>query len=336
MTMAGRQRRVARALRPGAPQQVIEVAVEDIAELEPGQALVQVQAAAVNHSEGLALRGGAYAQGLEFPCPLGYEGAGTVVATGPAAGIQVGTRMCWAPVVGSCADYLTAPAAMLVPVPDGLGTEDAARLPSAGVTAQLLTRVWPLEGRTAVVWGAAGPVGRMLVALLCDGGTEVIGVARGARVDIVRELGAAHAIDRTGQDVAQAVGALTDGRGVAAVFDPVGAPTYQTSLAMLGRRGCLISYGELSGELPTVDLMELMEKGLFVTKFGGGGAYLDALADLRGLIANALALALRRPQVISDVGGRFPLDRAAAGYQALQAGPAGKILIIPDYDPGLS
>jgi NADPH2:quinone reductase len=136
--------------------------------------------------------------------------------------------------------------------------------------------------------------------------------------------------------VAQAVGALTDGRGVAAVFDPVGVPTYQASLAMLGRRGCQINYGELSGELPTVDLMELMEKGLFVTKFGGGGAYLDALSDLRGLIANALALALRHPQVISDVGGRFPLDRAAAGYQALQAGPAGKILIIPDHDPGLS
>ena len=76
MTMAGRQRRVAQALRPGSPQQVIEVAVEDIAELEPDQALVQVQAAAVNHSEGLALRGGAYAQGLEFPCPLGYEAPG--------------------------------------------------------------------------------------------------------------------------------------------------------------------------------------------------------------------------------------------------------------------
>src|SRR4029453_11200357 len=329
MPMPVGRRRVARALRPGAPQQVIDIALEDVAELEPGQALVRVQAAAVNHSEGLARRGGAYAHGLPFPCPRGYEGAGTVVATGPQVPIRPGTRVCWAPVVGSCADYLTAPAAMLVPVPDGLGTEDAARLPSAGVTAQLLTQVWPLEGRTAVVWGAAGPVGRMLVALLCDGGTGVIGVARGERVDIVRELGAAHAIDRTGQDVAQAVGALTDGRGVAAVFDPVGAPTYQTSLAMLGRRGCLIKYGELSGELPTVDLMELMEKGLFVTKFGGGGAR-DDLSELPRLIAAALALALRRPQVISQAGGRFSLERSADGYQALQAGPPGKILVIPD------
>jgi hypothetical protein len=50
----------------------------------------------------------------------------------------------------------------------------------------------------------------------------------------------------------------------------------------------------------------------------------------------ALALALRRPQVISDVGGRFLLGQAADGYQALQAGPPGKILIIPDHDPGRS
>jgi NADPH:quinone reductase len=273
----------------------------------------------------------AYAEGLEFPCPLGYEGAGTVVATGPEAGIEAGTRVCWAPVVGSCADYVTVPAPMLVPVPDGLGVEDSARLPSAGVTAQLLTRVWPLEARTAVVWGAAGPVGRMLVALLSEGGTEVIGVASGERVTVVRALGAAHAVDRTSQDVAEAVRAWTGGRGVTAVFDPVGVPTYRASLAMLGRRGCLINYGELSGQLPAVDLMDLMGKGLFVTTFGGGGAYLDALSDLRGLVANALAVALRRPQVISEVGGRFPLERAADGYQALESSPPGKILIIPDH-----
>jgi NADPH:quinone reductase len=335
MPLPVRQRRVARALRPGAPQQVIDIAVEDIAELEPGQALVRVQAAAVNHSEALALRGGAYAQGLPFPCPLGYEGAGTVVATGPQVPIQPGTRVCWAPVVGSCADYLTAPAAMLVPVPDSLSVEDAARLPSAGVTAQLLTRAWPLAGKTALVWGAAGPVGRTLVALLCEAGTEVIGIASGDRVQIVRELGAAHAIDRTRHHVAEAVGALTDGRGVTAVFDPVGAPTYRASLAMLGRRGCLINYGELSGELPTVELMDLMDKGLFVTKFGGGGA-LDDLSELPGLITAALALALRRPQVISQAGGRFSLEQAADGYQALQADLPGKILIIPDHDVGLS
>ena len=234
--MAGRQRRVAQALRPGSPQQVIEVAVEDIAELEPDQTLVQVQAATVNHSEGLALRGGAYAEGLEFPCPLGYEGAGTVVATGPAAGIQVGTRVCWAPVVGSCADYVTRTGGDAGPGsrrPQRRGRRPPAQRRGHRAAADPGVAT---AGRTAVVWGAAGPVGRMLVALLCDGGAEVIGVASGERVDIVRELGAAHAIDRTGQDVAQAVGALTDGRGVAAVFDPVGAPTYQASLAMLGRR----------------------------------------------------------------------------------------------------
>jgi NADPH:quinone reductase len=324
-----RQRRVARALGPGDPLEVVQVTVEDVAEPGPGEALIRVDAAAVNRSEGLALRGGAYTEGLAWPVPLGYEGAGTVVATGPETGIEVGTRVCWAPVVGSCADYVTAPAIMLVPVPDGLDAEQAARLPSAGITAQLLTRVWPLRGGTAVVWGAAGPVGRMLVALLVEAGTEVIGIASGRRVEVVRRLGAAHAIDRLANDVAAAVGDATGGRGADAVFDPVGAPTYQASLAMLARRGCLVNYGELSGELPSVDLMDLMDKGLFVTKFGGGGAYIDALSDLSGLVTGALELALRHPLVISEVGGRFPLEQAAGGYLALAASPPGKILIVP-------
>ena len=112
------------------------------------------------------------------------------------------------------------------------------------------------------------------------------------------------------------------------MFDPVGEPTYRTSLAMLGRRGCLVNYGELSGELPAVDLMDLMDKGLFVTKFGGGGA-IDSLSDFRGLVAGALEVALRHPEAISEVGGRFPLEQVAEAYDALGANQPGKILVVP-------
>jgi NADPH2:quinone reductase len=173
-TSAVTHRWVARARRPGPPEDIVEIAAEPIGPLASGEALVRVEAAALNHSELLALNGGHWTEGLGgsadevstalaggFPLELGYEGAGVVVAAAPDAGMTVGTRVCWAAVVGSCADYVVAPAALLVPVPGQLTTEEAARVPSAGATAQLLTRVWPLTGETAVVWGAAGPVGRM-------------------------------------------------------------------------------------------------------------------------------------------------------------------------------
>ena len=53
----------------------------------------------------------------------------------------------------------------------------------AGLTAAGLARVWPLKGRAAVVWGAAGTVARMLVATLADHGVDVIGIASGKLVD---------------------------------------------------------------------------------------------------------------------------------------------------------
>ena len=102
--------------------------------------------------------------------------------------IPVGARVCWGAVLGSCATLVAATASMWAPIPDGL-SEDSAFLPVAGLTAGGLARVWPLKGRAAVVWGAAGAVGRMLVATLADDGVDVIGIASGKRVDAVRAAG---------------------------------------------------------------------------------------------------------------------------------------------------
>ncbi|MDN5913661.1 MAG: hypothetical protein L0I76_00840 [Pseudonocardia sp.] len=74
-------------------------------------------AAAVNHSEGLALRGGTYAEGLRFPTGLGYEGAGVVIGPDPAGAHDVGARVCWVISPGSCADYAIVPTSLLVEVP---------------------------------------------------------------------------------------------------------------------------------------------------------------------------------------------------------------------------
>ena len=173
------QRRVARALRAGGPE-VIEVGIEDVAPLKVGEVLVRVEATGLNHAETL-VRSGNYTVRLPFPHAVGGEGAGTVVAIGPEVALSVGTRVCWGAVLGSCATVLTAPAVMLAPLPDGLSFEDGASLAVGGLTAGGLARVWPLKGRSAVVWGSAGAVGRMLVAILADNGVEVIGIASGKR-----------------------------------------------------------------------------------------------------------------------------------------------------------
>jgi NADPH2:quinone reductase len=320
-------RRVAHALRAGGPE-VIEVVEEELAPLGKGEALVRVEAAGLNHAETL-IRSGRYTVRLPFPHAVGGEGAGTIVAAGPEAAVSVGARVCWGAVLGSCATLVVAPASMLVPLPDGLGFEDGACLAVAGLTAGGLARVWPLRGRTAVVWGAAGAVGRMLVAGLADGGAEVIGIASGARAEAVRAAGAKHVVDRSAEDVREAVRGYTGGRGADAVFDPIGAATFETSLQLLGPRGCLINYGELSGPVPAIDLHRLFAGSLFVTKYNGM-RWVEGIHEFGGLISEGLARAVARPAVISEVAGHFPLDRVVEAYRMLDSGASGKVLVLPN------
>ena len=320
------QRRVARALRAGGPE-VIEVGMDELPPLKPGEALVRVEAAGLNHAETL-IRSGTYAVRLPFPFALGGEGSGVVVATGPQVSIAVGTRVCWAAVMGSCATLAVAPAAMLVPLPEDLSFEDGACLSVAGLTAGGLARVWPLRGKEAVVWGAAGAVGRMLVAILADQGVKVIGIASGKRADAVRAAGAMQAIDRATEDVCEAVRRCTGGRGAAAVYDPIGASTYDTSLKLLAPRGCLIVYGELTGPVPAVQLHQLFAGSLFLTKYNGMH-WMEGVHEFPALIADALALAQRRPAVISEIAGRFALDQAVDAYRKLEADSYGKVLVLP-------
>src|SRR5262249_95000 len=130
------------------------------------------------------------------------------------------------------------------------------------------------------------------------------------------------------ENVVEAVQAWTRGRGVAAVFDPVGATTYETNLRLLAPRGYGVDDGELSGALPAIDLERVMEAGsIFVTKYGPR-AGLVGPAQLAELISQALAMATTRP-VTADIAGRFPLDDVADAYRALESSAPGKVLVLP-------
>jgi NADPH:quinone reductase len=323
-------RLAARALRAGGPD-VLDVSAEDVPPPAEGQALIRVEAAGLNHVDTLA-RSGTYSIRLSFPYAVGIEGAGTVVAVGSGVSIGVGARVCWTAVFGSCATYAIAPAHLLALLPDDLSFEAGASLAHAGVAAGGLVRHCPLtQGSRAVVWGAAGAVGRLLVALLADAGMSVIGIATGSRVEAVRRVGAEYAIDRSREDVAQAVRDITRAQGAAAVFDPIGAETYETSLKLLAPRGYLVNYGQLCGKLPTIHLETLMESGsVFVTKFGPR-AGLMAPHRIASFISEALSLALTRP-VASDIAARCPLDRVGDAYRTLERSPGGKVLVLPHID----
>ena len=334
MTIAATtHRHVARVTAAGGPD-VIAIVEDSLAPLAPGEVRVRVEAVGLNHVESL-VRSGTYAVKMPFPFDAGIEGAGVVVDAAADAALAPGARVCWTAIPGSCATYVTAPATRFARLPDELTFDDGASIAHAALTAAGLVRHWPLAaGTAAVVWGAAGAVGLALTASLTSRGVTVFGIASGDRVERVLAAGAAHAVDRHTVDVAATVRALTHGRGVDAVFDPVGAATYAASLKLLAPRGCLVNYGQLSGELPAVDLSELMNAGsVFVTKYGPRAGVLG-LADIPLAIEETLALATSHA-IVSPVADRFPLDRAADAYRAMDAGARGKVLVQPHRRSGL-
>src|SRR5262249_62043047 len=109
------QRLVARATRAGGPE-VLAVAVENLRQLESGEALVRVDAAGLNHVDSL-VRSGTYSIRFEFPFDVGVEGAGTVVAVGADVTLAPGARGCWAAGVGSGATHVIPPGPMLAGAP---------------------------------------------------------------------------------------------------------------------------------------------------------------------------------------------------------------------------
>jgi NADPH2:quinone reductase len=130
------------------------------------------------------------------------------------------------------------------------------------------------------------------------------------------------------EDIAAVVLEATGGRGAAAVFDPIGAATYDTSIDLLAPRGCLVNYGQLAGALPPVDLARLMTAGsIFVTKYGPRASLLR-LEDLAPIVASTLRRAQTRP-LSAGIVARFPLDAAADAYRAMDAGAQGKVLVLP-------
>jgi len=118
------------------------------------------------------------------------------------------------------------------------------------------------------VHAGAGGVGLLLTQIASRIGARVITtVSTPAKAEISREAGASDVILYTEQDFEAEVKRLTDGKGVAVVYDSVGKTTFEKSLNCLKPRGLLALFGGSSGAVPPFDLLQLSSKGsLFVTR----------------------------------------------------------------------
>lgn len=293
----------------------------------PGHALVRVEAAALNFSDLLMVRG-KYQVRPPPPFTPGQEVAGTVIGAAPDARLKPGQRVASKVVWGGFAEQALVSEAMAIAVPDGMDIAAAAALPVVYPTAHiaLLHHARLAAGETVLVHAAAGGVGLAAVEIGAAKGARVIACVGGAdKAAIAREHGAAAAIDYRDAGWPGQVKALTEGKGPDVVFDSVGGEITEQSLKCIAWGGRLLIVGFSSGAIPAIPGNRLLLRN--AAAIGVYWSHERDAALVEATIADLLALhgaGKIRPRVDT----RFTLAQLPEALAALQSRRStGKIVL---------
>ena len=301
----------------GGPE-VLEVA--DVTPRDPGPGEIRIanRAVGLNFID-IYIRSGLYPANL--PSGLGTEGAGVIDAVGEGVDdFAEGDRVAYAQgPLGAYADFITMDADKAIALPEAIDFETAAGGMLKGLTVQYLIRqTYAIgEGDTILFHAAAGGVGSIACQWAHALGAHVIGtVSNEDKASIAQRNGAWMTIDYTRESVPERVRELTDGAGVPVVYDSVGKDTWTDSLACLSKRGLMVSFGNASGPVEGVNLVELNKGGsLFVTRPSLGG-YADTRERFEMMCDDFFAV-LESGDVTINIGQRFDLADAGEAQRAL-------------------
>ncbi|MEH7482299.1 alcohol dehydrogenase catalytic domain-containing protein [Neobacillus drentensis] len=262
----------------------------------PGEVLIKVEATALNHLDIFARKGlkGPGVPEITLPHISGVDIVGTVSHYGPPLpgqkdGPKQGERVIINPAIGcnecrfcrrgepsmcpnyqilgehfwgGLAEYVVAPARNIIPVPSHIPSEVAAAIPVVYTTAwrgvMTVAQVNPSD--VVLVVGASGGLGSAQVEIAAAAGATVIGIAstREKRQKAL-EKGAVAMFDSNGDWEAEVMD-WTNGQGVCATFDAVGAPTIRKSLRCLEMGGKLVLSGATAGDSPELSIREIYQR----------------------------------------------------------------------------
>ena len=247
----------------GPPEKLV---VEEVPALKPGkgQVVVGVKAAGVNFPDTLIIQG-KYQFKAEPPFSPGGEVAGIVKELGEGvSGVKVGDRVIASSTYGGFAEEIAIDAERLVPMPDAMDYVPAsAFILTYGTSYHALKdRAQLKAGETLLVLGASGGVGIAAIQLGKAMGARVIAAASSdAKLAVCRANGADELVNYASDDLRTRVKAITAGRGVDVVYDPVGGPYSEPALRDMAWNGRFLVVGFAAGEIPRVPLNLVLLKG---------------------------------------------------------------------------
>ena len=309
----------------------------DDPEPAPGEVLVALRAAGLNHLDIWVRRG---LPSVAKPRILGADGAGVVAGLGPGSGgFAPGDRVVLNPGIvhgdrimvvgehteGTYCELKAIPVGQLYALADSLSFEEGAAFPLVFETAyrMLVTKASLLEGEWVLIWGIGGGVA-LAAFELCRalGARTIVTSSNREKLDRARTLGADVTISHVDDDVVEAVREATGGRGADVVVETVGEATWERSLAAAANDGRIVVCGATSGHSPPARLYRLWWKQLVV--YGSTMGLPSDFESAYGLIQAGRARV--------HVDSVFPLAEAAKAHERLESGAQfGKVILrIPE------
>jgi NADPH2:quinone reductase len=298
----------------------------------PGEALVQVKAAALNFFD-LLIIAGKYQVKPPFPFSPASEFAGVVESVGAGVtDIAVGDRVLGSTGHGTAREYIAVPAKQLVKIPEKLDFERAAGLTvTYGTTLYALRERAQLKsGETLAVLGASGGVGLAAVEIGKIMGARVIACASSAeKLDFARAHGADETVNYASEDLRGALKRLGCERGIDVVYDPVGGPYAEPAVRSLGWEGRYLVIGFAAGEIPKLPLNLVLLKSCDIRGVIWGAWVARNPQGQRALMTDIVRWCAEG-KLSGHVHAVYPLAEIATALKAIADRKAmGKIVLRP-------
>ena len=316
----------------------------------PGQVLVKIGAAGVNHLDHDVREG---VSGIEVALPHvpGAEGAGVVEAVGagvagPTVGQRVGIHFAqgdplsdmWlsgldgvdfthgrmgASRWGTYAEYAVCEATACVPLPEGISFENAAAsIVGFGTAWHMTATLGAVRADQTVLVNAIGSVvgSCALQVAKLHGAKVIVSAGSDAKLEKAKALGADEVINYTNQSIRDEVARMTNGRGVDLVIESVGGDVLVQSIDAVCLNGRLITCGAHAGETVSINIIELFRKHMMM--HGSHLAGRREIAHVLGLVADG-----KLAPVIDSVFKFADVQKAAA--KTADRNVFGKMVLVP-------
>lgn len=311
---------------------------------QPGWVLLKMRAASLNYLDVFTRRG---MPGIKVPFPMvtGGDCVGQIVsADATLQGLKIGDRALINPAhiddrqghfemmgetrPGALAEYVTARAEQLIPIPDNVSDVEAAALPVAYATAwrMMVTRGRLGAGESVLILGASGGVGTAALLIAKSIGAHVTAAAGSAdKCARLEALGADATLDYSAEAIdkytRRITGSMFTGGGFDVVVNFTGGDTWVPSIKSVKRGGRLLTCGATAGYDPATDIRYIFMAEMDIR--GSTGFSREDIVACLDLVSKG--------DLKPEIGTILPLERAADGVALLEERKVfGKVVITAD------